>query len=77
MYPDGIDDAWRSRLQNEYQTYVIGAQDHLKGRMFRIGSMGETSIEEMVEGCERMLSCFRDHGLEIPDDVEVSSYFNR
>ena len=77
MYPDGIDDVWRSRLQNEYQTYVIGAQDHLKGRMFRIGSMGETSIEEMVEGCERMLSCFRDHGLDIPDDVEVSSYFNR
>jgi len=77
MYPDGIDDSWRSRLQNEYQTYVIGAQDHLKGRMFRIGSMGETSIEEMIEGCERMLSCFRDNGMEISDDVVVSSHFSR
>ena len=77
MYPEGIDDSWRSRLQTEYQTYVIGAQDHLKGRMFRIGSMGETSISEMIEGCERMLSCFRDHEIQIADEVDVASFFNR
>ena len=72
MYPEGIDDSWRVRLKEEYSTQVIGAQDHLKGKMFRIGSMGETPISEMVEGCKRMLSCFRDCGHELPEiDVEI------
>ncbi len=74
MYPDGIDDSWRVDLKEKYNTQVIGAQDHLKGKMFRVGSMGETTIEEMIEGCKRMISCFKDHGLELPD-VDVNSFF--
>jgi len=74
MYPDGVDDKWRTDLKDKYGTHVIGAQDHLKGKMFRVGSMGETSREEMIEGCKRMLSCFKDHGLELPD-IEVESFF--
>ena len=74
MYPDGVDDKWRTDLKDKYGTHVIGAQDHLKGKMFRVGSMGETSREEMIEGCKRMLSCFKDHGLESPD-IEVESFF--
>ena len=74
MYPEGIDDSWRSRLNDEYDTQVIGAQDHLKGKMFRVGSMGETPLSEMVEGCKRMLACFRDCGHEIPA-IDVESYF--
>lgn len=74
LYPQGIDDSWREKLQDEYRTYVIGAQDHLKGKMFRIGSMGETPVAEMIEGCQRMLQCFREcgHGLA---EVDVESYF--
>jgi aspartate aminotransferase-like enzyme len=74
MYPNGIDDSWRSRLKEEYDTQVIGAQDHLKGKMFRIGSMGETPMAEMIEGCKRMISCFRDCGHEL-SEVDVDSYF--
>ena len=74
MYPDGIDDSWRTRLKDEYNTQVIGAQDHLKGKMFRIGSMGETPIVEMIEGCKRMISCFRDCGLELPE-IDVEPFF--
>ena len=74
LYPEGIDDAWRTALKDTYNTQVIGAQDHLKGKMFRVGSMGETPIEEMVEGCVRMLACFRDAGLELPE-VDVAAYF--
>ena len=74
MYPEGIDDSWRTALKEKYDTQVIGAQDHLKGKMFRVGSMGETPIEEMVEGCKRMLDCFRDFNVEIPQ-VDVESYF--
>jgi hypothetical protein len=36
--------------------------------------MGETSVEEMVEGCVRMLACFRDVGVDVPD-LDVASYF--
>ena len=74
LYPDGIDDTWRSALKDNYQTQVIGAQDHLKGKMFRVGSMGITPVDEMVEGCKRMIACFRDFGLDLKD-VDVESYF--
>ncbi len=74
MYPDGIDENWRSDLKNKFQTQVIGAQDHLKGKMFRVGSMGETTKEEMIEGCRRMLECFKEHGHDVAD-VDLASYF--
>lgn len=74
MYPEGIDDAWRSALKDTYNTQVIGAQDHLKGKMFRVGSMGETPVSEMIEGCKRMISCFKDFGMDLPD-VDVDAYF--
>ena len=74
LYPEGIDDTWRSALKENYQTQVIGAQDHLKGKMFRVGSMGITPVDEMVEGCKRMIACFRDFGLDLKD-VDVESYF--
>ena len=74
LYPEGVDDAWRTALKDKYDTQVIGAQDHLKGKMFRVGSMGETPVEEMIEGCKRMIACFRDFGVEL-NDVDVGSYF--
>jgi len=74
MYPEGINDAWRSALKDTYNTQVIGAQDHLKGKMFRVGSMGETPVSEMIEGCKRMISCFKDFGMDLPD-VDVDAYF--
>ena len=74
MYPEGIDDSWRSMLKEKYKTQVIGAQDHLKGKMFRVGSMGTTTVEEMVEGCKRMISCFNEMGLSLPN-VDVAPYF--
>ncbi len=43
--------------------------------MFRIGSMGETSKEEMIEGCRRMLTCFRESGLPISEEIDVQGFF--
>jgi aspartate aminotransferase-like enzyme len=74
MYPDGIDDTWRTRLKEEFDTQVIGAQDHLKGKMFRVGSMGETPVSEMIEGCKRMIACFKACGHNLPE-IDVDSYF--
>ena len=53
---------------------AFGAQDHLKGKMFRVGSMGETPVAEMIEGCKRMIACFRDFGVDLKE-VDVESYF--
>ena len=74
LYPEGIDDKWKSRLKETYQTQVIGGQDHLKGKMFRVGTMGETPIEEIIEGCKRMMLCFKDMGHSIKE-LDVESYF--
>ena len=74
MYPEGIDDSWRSTLKEKYDTQVIGAQDHLKGKMFRVGSMGTTTVEEMIEGCRRMIACFNEMGHTLPN-VDVAPYF--
>jgi len=74
LYPEGIDDTWRTRLKDDYNTQVIGGQDGLKGKMFRVGSMGETPVEEMVEGCKRMIRCFNSFGLQLPE-LDVDSYF--
>jgi len=74
MYPEGINDSWRSTLKAKYDTQVIGAQDHLKGKMFRVGSMGTTTVEEMVEGCKRMIACFNEMGHALPN-VDVAPYF--
>ena len=74
MYPEGIDDSWRNTLKEKYDTQVIGAQDHLKGKMFRVGSMGTTTVEEMIEGCRRMIACFNEMGHTLPN-VDVAPYF--
>jgi len=47
----------------------------MKGKMFRVGSMGITPIVEMIEGCRRMIACFRDFGVELPGNIDVNSYF--
>lgn len=75
MYPNGVNDNWRSRLKDVYQTQVIGGQDHLKGKMFRVGSMGETTLEEMIEGCKRMFQCFKDFDVDLPQ-VDIDAYFH-
>ena len=74
-YPEGIDDGFRTRLAQVYSTQVIGGQDHVKGRIFRVGSMGLMSRAEMIEGCQRILACFRDMGVRLPAQVDVASHF--
>ena len=74
LYPEGINDTWRTRLKDDFNTQVIGGQDHLKGKMFRVGSMGETPVAEMIEGCKRMIQCFATFDLELPQ-LDVDSYF--
>jgi aspartate aminotransferase-like enzyme len=36
MYPEGIDDAWRHGLKDDYNTQVIGAKTISKGKCFEL-----------------------------------------
>jgi len=75
LYPEPKwGEEWRRWMAVEKDTHVIGGQDHLKGRIFRVGSMGVTSKEEMIEGCKRMIEGFRHFGRTIPE-IDVESYF--
>ena len=61
--PEDLDDEWRRNLTTAHQVHVIGGQDHLKGLIFRIGSMGLTTPEEMAEGCHRIISDLHERGI--------------
>lgn len=48
-YPQGIDDKnFRATLRDKYNVIIAGAQDHIKGKVFRIGHMGICSFNDLV-----------------------------
>jgi aspartate aminotransferase-like enzyme len=50
-YPAGVDDStFRKILRETHRTTVAGGQDHLKGRIFRIGHMGICSFADLEAG---------------------------
>ncbi len=75
LYPEPEwGEEWRRWMAIEKDTHVIGGQDHVKGRIFRVGSMGVTTKEEMIEGCKRMIDGFKHFGMNIPE-INVESHF--
>src|SRR5437660_6576288 len=50
-YPAGVEDTkFRTILRESHRTIVAGGQDHLKGRIFRIGHMGVCTFEDLEAG---------------------------
>jgi len=47
-YPDGIKDAEMRDLIKKKGIVIAGGQDHLKGKIFRIGSMGAVGAPEIL-----------------------------
>ena len=48
--PDGIDgQQLRSKLESDSHVVVMGGQDHLKGKIVRIGHMGAISDEDLLQ----------------------------
>ncbi|MDR2624030.1 MAG: alanine--glyoxylate aminotransferase family protein [Methanobrevibacter sp.] len=47
--PNGVSDSeLRGTMRNEYKVELAGGQDHLKGNVFRIGHMGNTTYKELA-----------------------------
>jgi len=47
-YPDGIKDDEMRAIVKKMGIVIAGGQDHLKGKIFRIGSMGAVSAPELL-----------------------------
>jgi len=60
-YPAGVDDSmFRKILREKHRTTVAGGQDHLKGRIFRIGHMGICSPEDLEAGFRAIEATLRE-----------------
>jgi len=68
--PSGLDDHFRAHLATDHGVHVIGGQDNLKHRIFRIGCMGLTTPAEMAEGCTRLFRALRNEGAALTRNIE-------
>lgn len=73
-YPAGVDDStFRKTLREKHRTTVAGGQDHLKGRIFRIGHMGICSFEDLQAGFRAIEETLRDMGHPVRRSAAGSS----
>jgi len=72
--PDGINDvAVRSQLLNEFGIEIGGGLGSMKGKVWRIGLMGETSSQRNVLLCLAGLEkCLLDQGLKVTPGAGVA-----
>ena len=62
-YPEGISDKdFRGGLKEQHNVIIAGAQEHIKGKVFRIGHMGLTRFEEMAASFAAMEQMFMKLG---------------
>jgi len=67
-YPEGIDDGeFRGRIK-KMGIEFSGGQDHLKGKIFRIGSMGATGTPEVLAVLAAVQDTLRHFGFEPEHD---------
>jgi len=75
VYPEGVDDReFRGRiLRDKYDVVVAGGQDHLAGKIFRIGHMGDVKLRDMITA----VTCVGMGMLELGVDVDVGAAVER
>lgn len=62
-YPEGITDKeFRGTLQDRYHVIVAGAQEHIKGKVFRIGHMGTIKWTDLAAGIAAIEATFMSLG---------------
>jgi len=70
--PDGVDDAkFRGILRDKHKVAVGGGAGKLKGKTFRIGSMGVVSPTEVMTTLEAALASFRELGYQSKTEAEA------
>ena len=66
-YLPGVDDKkFRDLLSNEFKILIAGGFGNLKGKVFRIGSMGEVNKYHVVRTLSAIESALRMMNIEVP-----------
>lgn len=67
--PDTVDgSALRSHMEKTYNVTVMGGQDQLKGKIIRIGHMGDISNQDQLATLEALALSLNDLGFEVSDE---------
>ncbi len=73
--PDGMtDDDVRGEIRRRFNILIAGGQSHLKGKIFRIGHMGNVGYLELVSVLSALELVLKKggHGLEFGDGVKAA-----
>ena len=72
-YPPSVSDGeFRGRLKEKYGVAVAGGQGGLKGKIFRVGCMGEISPQKVIRGVSSISHCLNDLGHKNDTTMAVS-----
>lgn len=73
-YLPGVDDKkFRDILSNDFKVLVAGGFGNLKGKVFRIGSMGEVSKYHVIRTLSSVESALKLLGINVPSDSIASA----
>lgn len=73
-YPPGVEDsAFRTALRQGFGIYVAGGMGQLKGKIFRIGSMGVVTAEDVLETVEAIGKALSELGCKVPVEEALST----
>lgn len=67
LYPEGIDDSFRDILKKKHNVIVGGAQAHIKGKVFRIGTMGVCTFADLMACFGGIESTLKEMGHEFEE----------
>ena len=77
-YPVNIKDSdFRGMLRDKYNVIIAGAQDHIKGKVFRIGHMGICSWTDMVATWGVIEASFRKMGYPVKTGAGVGAIVDK
>ncbi len=72
--PDSLtDDDVRGRMKRDFGILLAGGQDHVKGKIFRIGHMGNVGQEDLLEVLSALEMCLDKSGFSFKTGSGVSA----
>ena len=73
-YIDGMDDKkFRALMSNEFRVLIAGGFGELKGKVFRIGSMGEVNKYHVTRTLSSIISSMNLLGLKVDEDASSAA----
>ncbi|MFY9800335.1 MAG: aminotransferase, partial [Methanoregula sp.] len=67
-YPEGVKDDEMRAIIKKMGIVIAGGQDHLKGKIFRIGTMGAVSAPEILATLTTTQHALRKLGFKVQGD---------